>query len=55
MKGEDLSFTEIAKIVGERWQVLAPEAREISDPSMLRETVSHSETYCNPEIKTDLV
>jgi 16S rRNA U1498 N3-methylase RsmE len=23
-----MSFTEIAKVVGERWQVLAPEARE---------------------------
>jgi hypothetical protein len=28
LKGQDLSFTEIAKIVGERWQVLPPEIRE---------------------------
>jgi len=28
LKGQDLTFTEIAKIVGERWQVLSPEARE---------------------------
>ena len=25
LKGQDLSFTEIAKTVGERWQVLAPD------------------------------
>jgi len=25
LKGKDLSFTEIAKTVGERWQVLAPD------------------------------
>ena len=28
MKGQDLSFTEIAKVVGERWQVLPAEERE---------------------------
>ncbi|PVH93532.1 hypothetical protein DM02DRAFT_603883 [Periconia macrospinosa] len=28
LKGQDLSFTEIAKVVGERWQVLPAEARE---------------------------
>jgi hypothetical protein len=28
LKGQDLSFTEIAKIVGERWQVLPPDTRE---------------------------
>ena len=28
MKGQDLSFTEIAKVVGERWQVLPVESRE---------------------------
>ncbi|OCK78831.1 hypothetical protein K432DRAFT_406138 [Lepidopterella palustris CBS 459.81] len=28
LKGQDLSFTEIAKIVGERWQVLSSDARE---------------------------
>ncbi|KAF1954019.1 hypothetical protein CC80DRAFT_136122 [Byssothecium circinans] len=28
LKGQDLSFTEIAKVVGERWQVLPAEPRE---------------------------
>lgn len=28
VKGQELSFTEIAKIVGERWQVLPTDARE---------------------------
>ncbi|QDS72688.1 hypothetical protein FKW77_003104 [Venturia effusa] len=28
LRGQDLSFTEIAKLVGERWQVLAPDLRE---------------------------
>jgi hypothetical protein len=28
LKGQDLSFTEIAKLVGERWQVLEPNIRE---------------------------
>jgi hypothetical protein len=28
LKGQDLSFTEIAKIVGERWQVLASKTRD---------------------------
>lgn len=28
MKGQDLSFTEIAKIVGEKWQVLPVDERE---------------------------
>ena len=28
LKGQELSFTEIAKLVGERWQVLNPEIRE---------------------------
>ena len=28
LKGQELSFTEIAKVVGERWQVLPAEARE---------------------------
>ncbi|KAF2499378.1 hypothetical protein BU16DRAFT_269122 [Lophium mytilinum] len=28
LKGQELSFTEIAKAVGERWQVLSPDARE---------------------------
>ncbi|CAG5137194.1 uncharacterized protein ALTATR162_LOCUS50 [Alternaria atra] len=29
LKGQELSFTEIAKFVGERWQVLPAEAREV--------------------------
>jgi hypothetical protein len=28
LKGQDLSFTEIAKIVGEKWQVLPADDRE---------------------------
>ncbi|KAF2759323.1 hypothetical protein EJ05DRAFT_527525 [Pseudovirgaria hyperparasitica] len=28
LKGQELTFTEIAKVVGERWQVLSPDARE---------------------------
>ena len=28
LKGQDLSFTEIAKVVGEKWQVLPAEERE---------------------------
>lgn len=28
LKGQDLSFTEIAKIVGERWQVLSTNEKE---------------------------
>lgn len=28
LKGQDLSFTEIAKIVGERWQVLSTQEKE---------------------------
>jgi hypothetical protein len=28
LKGQDLSFTEIAKVVGERWQVLPADERE---------------------------
>jgi hypothetical protein len=28
LKGQELSFTEIAKLVGERWQVLPPEVRD---------------------------
>ncbi|KAK5141505.1 hypothetical protein LTR04_002571 [Oleoguttula sp. CCFEE 6159] len=31
LKGQDLSFTEIAKFVGERWQVLSQEQREPYD------------------------
>ncbi|KAF2098548.1 hypothetical protein NA57DRAFT_75788 [Rhizodiscina lignyota] len=31
LKGQDLSFADIAKIVGERWQVLSPESREACD------------------------
>jgi len=28
LKGNDLSFTDMAKLVGERWQLLPPGARE---------------------------
>lgn len=28
LKAQDLSFTELAKVIGERWQLLSPEARE---------------------------
>lgn len=28
LKGRELSFTEIAKIVGERWQILSPHEKE---------------------------
>jgi len=28
LRGQELSFTEIAKVVGERWQVLPVDARE---------------------------
>ena len=28
LRGQELSFTEIAKVVGERWQVLPADARE---------------------------
>lgn len=31
LKGQDLSFADIAKIVGERWQVLSPASREACD------------------------
>jgi len=29
LKGQDLSFTEMAKVVGERWQVLSADSREV--------------------------
>lgn len=28
LKGQELGFTEIAKVVGERWQALPPDVRE---------------------------
>lgn len=31
LRGQDLSFTEIAKVVGERWQVLPPDARDVCE------------------------
>jgi hypothetical protein len=31
LRGQDLSFTEIAKVVGERWQVLPAESRELCE------------------------
>jgi len=41
LKGQDLSFTEIAKIVGERWQVLSPGSREACE----RQAASAKEKY----------
>lgn len=41
MKGQDLSFTEIAKVVGERWQVLPAEERETCE----RQANSAKERY----------
>lgn len=31
LKSQELSFTEIAKVVGERWQVLPTEQREVCE------------------------
>lgn len=41
LKGQDLSFTEIAKVVGERWQVLPAENRETCE----RQANSAKEKY----------
>ena len=41
LKGQDLSFTEIAKLVGERWQLLTPEEREPFE----REATTAKEKY----------
>ncbi|KAL1595857.1 hypothetical protein SLS60_009547 [Paraconiothyrium brasiliense] len=41
LKGQDLSFTEIAKIVGERWQVLPADSREACE----RQANSAKEKY----------
>lgn len=41
LKGQELSFTEIAKVVGERWQVLPAEARETCE----RQANSAKEKY----------
>jgi hypothetical protein len=41
LKGQDLSFTEIAKVVGERWQVLPAEEREACE----RQANSAKERY----------
>ncbi|KAJ4987173.1 HMG box protein [Stagonosporopsis vannaccii] len=41
LKGQDLSFTEIAKVVGERWQVLPAEEREACE----RQANSAKEKY----------
>ncbi|KAI8935927.1 hypothetical protein NX059_007435 [Plenodomus lindquistii] len=41
LKGQDLSFTEIAKVVGERWQVLPTEERECCE----RQANSAKEKY----------
>ncbi len=36
LKGRNLSFTEIAKLVGENWQMLSPEEREPYDTQALK-------------------
>jgi hypothetical protein len=41
LKGQELSFTEIAKIVGERWQLLPSEVRDIFE----RQAQSAKEKY----------
>jgi hypothetical protein len=41
LKGQDLSFTEIAKLVGERWQVLDPPIREAFE----KQAATAKETY----------
>lgn len=41
LRGQDLSFTEMAKLVGERWQVLAPEIRETCE----RQAAAAKEKY----------
>jgi hypothetical protein len=41
LKGQELSFTEIAKVVGERWQVLPAEEREACE----RQANSAKERY----------
>lgn len=41
LRGKDYSFSEIAKIVGERWQVLTPAAREACD----KQAASAKERY----------
>ena len=41
LKGQELSFTEIAKLVGERWQTLSPQSRETCE----REAATAKEKY----------
>ncbi|OCL08955.1 hypothetical protein AOQ84DRAFT_31351 [Glonium stellatum] len=41
LKGQELSFTEIAKVVGERWQILSADARETCE----RQANSAKEKY----------
>jgi hypothetical protein len=41
LRGQDLSFTEIAKLVGERWQVLSPEIRDTCE----RQAATAKERY----------
>ncbi|KAK0650103.1 Non-histone chromosomal protein 6 [Lasiodiplodia hormozganensis] len=41
LKGQELSFTEIAKLVGERWQTLSPGAREACE----RQAAAAKEKY----------
>jgi hypothetical protein len=43
LRGQDLSFTEIAKLVGERWQVLSPEIRDTCE----RQASTAKEKYYN--------
>ncbi|KAF2090840.1 hypothetical protein K490DRAFT_62167 [Saccharata proteae CBS 121410] len=41
LKGQELTFTEIAKLVGERWQTLSPESREACE----RQAAAAKEKY----------
>ncbi|GME32590.1 High mobility group HMG1/HMG2 [Neofusicoccum parvum] len=41
LKGQELSFTEIAKLVGERWQTLSPSSREACE----RQAAAAKEKY----------
>lgn len=41
LKGQELTFTEIAKLVGERWQTLSPNSREACE----RQAATAKEKY----------
>ncbi|KAF2429875.1 hypothetical protein EJ08DRAFT_262648 [Tothia fuscella] len=43
LRGRDFSFTEIAKLVGERWQVLSPDIRDVCE----RQAATAKEKYYN--------